>query len=225
MAITVRCTCGKMMSVSDALAGKSVKCPKCGNPVSVIGAFGGTKSRAATGAKSQAPAIYISKGKIVFLGVLAGIALFIFIAMVGPLRVYNQWNAMEPHVNDDVSDVITFALQAYLSQNGEYDPKMQHMVPSVQGPCVFLGPIISFSMPEKIVFRGKTNQGNFMGTYNTQTGDIDADIYYGGYSVAGMLDIAKPTGSFHITGRMAKGFPQAELNGTSLQIYTPPSNQ
>jgi hypothetical protein len=224
MAITVRCNCGKMMSVSDALAGKSVRCPKCGNPVAVIG-IGGTKSRVSTFAQSQAPAIYISKGKIVFLSVLAGIALFIFISLVGPIRVYKDWNAREPHVNDDVSDVIAFALKAYLSQNGGYDPKFQHMAPAVEGPCVFLGPIISFSMPERIPFRGKTNQGNFMGTYNTRTGDIDADIYYGGYSVAGMLDISKPTGSFHITGRMDKGFPEAELNGTSLQIYTPPSNQ
>jgi hypothetical protein len=96
------------------------------------------------------------------------------------------------------------------------------MSPHADGPVVFLPPIMSFSMPQWIVFRGKTTQGNFVGKYNPKTGDVEAVVEYGGYSFAGMVDIAKATGKFNMTGRMANGFPQAEIDGKPIQIYNGP---
>jgi hypothetical protein len=235
MPITATCTCGNRMGVSDALAGKTIRCTACGQGVFVNAAApapaAGKKPAKSTTIKGasgknvqvyqqRASTIAISGGQIRGLAIVGGIVLLIAACILGPVRVYEKWQSMETKVNSDVSDVITFGLQAYLSNQGEYDPKFQHMSPHVDGPCVFLGPVISFTMPERIVFRGKSTQGDFMGVYNTRTGDVDADVYYGGYTVAGMLDIAKPTGKFHMTGRMANGFPQAEVDGQSLQIVS-----
>ncbi|MGA3066857.1 MAG: hypothetical protein ABSF29_08430 [Tepidisphaeraceae bacterium] len=232
MPITVQCTCGKRFGVGDFLAGKTVKCTACGEPVFVAAAGGAAgKSRGKSPGKVlskeqaqiQTPAIYLSKGKIVFLSILAGIGLLVFIFKIGPLRVNSQWQAMQPKVDGDVRSVISFGLQAYESQSGLYDPNFQHMVPVASDHCVFIfEPLFCFTMPEKIVFRGKSNQGDYMGTYDTQTGEVEADVYYGGYSVAGLIDIAKPTGMFHMTGRISNGFPQAESNGQKLQIIYPP---
>ncbi len=35
MSISLRCECGKQLVVKDQLAGKRVKCPSCGSPITV----------------------------------------------------------------------------------------------------------------------------------------------------------------------------------------------
>jgi hypothetical protein len=77
------------------------------------------------------------------------------------------------------------------------------------------------SMPEKVAFFGKSNQGDFKGYYHPASGEIEADVAYGGISFAGAVDLARATGKFHMTGRMANGFPQAEVNGTPIKIVWP----
>lgn len=248
MSITAQCHCGKRITVSAALAGKTITCPACGNSVDVIPTqVAANVSGKAAPPKSQSPALlmgqmpfgktlgprrqddtprfYISKGKVVFLSVLAVIALIVFLFIIGPVRVLEQWKAKESQVNANVSDVVTFGLQAYLSQRGMYNPNFQHHVPAVDGPCSFFEPILCFTMPKKIVFRGKTTQGDFMGTYDMRMGDVVADVDYGGYTVGGMVNVARPTGQFRMTGRMSNGAPQAEVDGTSLYIVTPPPEQ
>jgi hypothetical protein len=112
--------------------------------------------------------------------------------------------------------------QAYLSEQGEYDPNSSHMVPQVEsGNVLFYRPTMVMSMPELVKFHGKSNQGDFVGTYNTKTGDIEADVSYGGYSVAGMVDVRKPTGNFHMTGRENNGQVEAESDGNKLVIIYP----
>lgn len=228
MAIVVQCGCGKRMGLADATAGKTVKCPACGNsivvPASSAAAAPAKGGKRVAKEKSAGPAVYISLGKIV-----AAVSLLIVVVLgimfyFGPVRVWNQWEAIGPQANGDVKDVITFALQAYLSQNGDYDPSHPHMVPNIDGGVLFYRPVLAMSMPEKIKFEGKSSQGDFSGFYNTTTGDIEADINYGGMTVAGMVDMVKSTGSFHITGRDVDHHqPEAECNGQKLEIYYPPS--
>jgi hypothetical protein len=237
MAITVQCTCGKRMGVSDALAGKTIRCSACGQGVFVAPgaapaaptgkkpgntAYKNASGKTVTKYAASSPTVYISKGKIIGLSVIGGIVLLIFLAIVGPVHTYQKWEAMEPQANADVSDIISFGIQAYLSNQGDYDPKMQHMSPHVDGPVVFLPPIMSMSMPQWIVFRGKTTQGNFVGKYSPGSGEVQAEVEYGGYSFGGMVDIAKATGKFNMTGRMASGFPQAEVDGNPIKIYNGP---
>jgi hypothetical protein len=217
----VQCSCGKRMGVSDALAGKTIKCPACGDQLEV-----GLPARPPAGSKqakkpSANPAIYISKGKIV-----AGVSLLIglilgLIFYFGPVRVWNQWEVVGPKAEGDVSDVITFGIQAYLSEQDEYDPSRSHNPPAVDGYVSFFRPTLVMSMPEKVKFFGKTTQGDFNGYYYPATGEIEADVAYGGMTFGGMVNLAKATNAFHMTGRMSNGFPQAEVNGTPIKIVWP----
>jgi hypothetical protein len=227
MAIVVQCGCGKRMGLADATAGKTVKCPACGNSIAVPAGSAGAApvagGRRVVKEKSASPAVYISLGKIVAAAVLLIVVVSGIMFYLGPVRVWNQWEAIAPQANGDVKDVITFALQAYLSQNGYYDPARPHDVPNIDGIILFYRPVLAMSMPEKIKFEGKSSQGDFSGFYNTQTGDIEADVSYGGMTVAGMVDLAKSQGTFHITGRDVDHHqPEAESNGQKLEIYYPP---
>jgi hypothetical protein len=224
MPISMQCSCGKRMSVSDALAGKRVKCPACGDVLSVTAAPAPVAGRVAVKKPAVSPAIYVSKGKIVgviTLLICAGIGCVLYF---GPYRVWNQWEEIGPKAGGDVSDVISFGLQAYLSTNGVYDPS-KSSGPSVDGNVSFFRPTLVLSMPEKVKFFGKSSQGDFTGWYNTQTGDIEADVAFGGMTFAGAVTLANSVGKFHMTGRMQGGFPQAEVNGTPIKIVTPPKEE
>jgi hypothetical protein len=209
----------KKVGVSDALAGKTIKCRDCGDDVFVRAAS--TVAVQAHEAANAVPKFYISGGKIA--AIATGVVFLIcgLVVYFGPLHVWYKWEEIGPKAGDDVKDVVTFALQAYLSENHMYDPSDPHGAPAVDGDVRFIRPM-GFFMPEKVKFGGKSNQGSYAGTYNTRTGDIEADILFGGYSVAGMVDIHKPTGGFHITGRDPGGNPEAEVDGNKLKIVYPP---
>src|SRR5579863_7265048 len=97
----VRCSCGWRTSVSDALAGKNIRCGGCGQPVLVVA------SARPAGAKPKEPLsarFYISKGKI-YGSIFVAIALTVILTFCfGPVRVWHQWEAMEPHAEDDVKN-------------------------------------------------------------------------------------------------------------------------
>lgn len=224
MPITVQCSCGKRMGLSDALAGKTIKCPACGDPIHVTAAPPLPAGRKPAKKQNAAPAIYISKGKIIAASSLAIGLILGLMFYFGPVRVWNQWENIGGKAGDDVSSVISFGLQAYLSQQGDYNPRSAHNAPAVDGPVSFFRPTLVMSMPEKVTFFGKSTQGDFKGQYNTRTGDIEADVAYGGMTFAGAVDLAKATGKFHMTGRMSNGFPQAEINGTPITIVWPAKN-
>jgi DNA-directed RNA polymerase subunit RPC12/RpoP len=69
MAISVQCACGKRTAVSDALAGKAIRCPACGDAVVVMAAApapgrAGAKGQQPGARRQQAgPAIELSSGQ------------------------------------------------------------------------------------------------------------------------------------------------------------------
>jgi len=224
MPISVQCSCGKRMSVSDALAGRTIKCPACGDPLPVGASAAPAAGRVAAKKPAASPAIYVSQGKIIGVICLAICVILGCMLYFGPYRVWNQWEEIGPKASGDVSDVISFGLQAYESTNGMYNPA-KSSGPSVDGNVSFFRPTLVMSMPEKVKFFGKTNEGDFNGWYNTKTGDIEADVAYGGMTFAGAVTLAKSTASFHMTGRMVGQFPQEEVNGTPIKIVTPPKDE
>jgi hypothetical protein len=175
--------------------------------------------------KAPTPALEFSPGVIIG-AVVAVVVIAIGAALYfGPWTVGKQWSAMSGKANAQVTDVIDFAIKAYESQNGMYDAAQSHHPPHTDGEAVFVPPAMAFSMPRHIIFTGKTNQGNYIGTYDTTNGEISADIETGGFTVGGLVDVNKATGKFHITGREPEGkLPEAETDGKPLQIeYGKPS--
>jgi DNA-directed RNA polymerase subunit RPC12/RpoP len=216
-----QCSCGKRTSVSDALVGNYINCPRCGASVLVAGA---PKPDSKASAKKELPAIHISPGMMRLIQVLIIGGVITTVIRLGPVRVHNQWDAMGPKAEGEVEDVVSFAIQAYLSEQQLYNPRKSLGRPSVDGGVNFVIPIWALTMPEKLKFFGLTQQGRFVGYYHTGTGEIEADIAYGGRTVGGLLVAVRATDQFHITGRDVNGSPQAEVDGTPLTIVYPPAN-
>jgi hypothetical protein len=170
----------------------------------------------------------VSLGKIITVIVLAIVVTFGILFAVGPLRVWKQWEVIGGTANDNVKDVISFALQAEMSEQGMYDPRKDTHQPSVQDDVIFIRPLLVMSMPDSVQFRGDSNEGAFEGHYNPHTGEVQATVAYGGYSLGGiveMSDVGKSAPySFKMTGRKMNGHVTAESNGQSLQIVYPPED-
>jgi hypothetical protein len=216
MEIKLLCNCGKRMGVSPALAGTNVRCPKCGASIFVPAVpfpAGPVKQKL----DDDPPRIQIDPAKIVVaviaLAVIGSIALVYF----GPLSVRRQWQVIGPTANDEITDVVSFALQAFLSQHNLFDPRKSH-APAVIGDVSFAPPVLVMSMPETVPFHGESTQGDFQGEYDTRTHDISAEIGYGGSKIGA-------TQTFRITGREKNGVPHAEMDSVPLTIYYPPPDQ
>jgi hypothetical protein len=211
------------MAMADVMAGRTIHCSRCGGDVHVPATPGvAPSSRKKVDAT---PSIEISSA--IITSAVGGGALLVIVLVLyfGPWAVGRKWAAMSSQADTQVTDVVDFAIKAYESQKGTYDAIESHHVPAADGPARFVAPYMAFTLPRKIVFSGKTNQGNYMGTYDTTTGEIIADIETGGYSVGGLVDVKKATGSFHMTGREKDGQVEAEADGIPLQIviHKPPA--
>jgi hypothetical protein len=209
------------MIVGDALAGKTIKCSGCGNGVKVPGAALPPGAKPVAQKKPAAsPAIYISTGKIIAAVLLLGVVTSIILFFAGPVKVWHQWEDIGPKASDNVKDVISFGLQAYMSTNGYYDPGKSNYQPGVTSDILFYRPLMVMSMPEKVKFEGISSEGPFSGWYNTQTDEIEADVGLGAHTVGGLIS-TKPQSTFHLTGSDPNHQPQAECNGQPMQITYP----
>lgn len=206
------------MGVSDALAGKTVRCSACGEGLLVTAA---AQPAAKAGGRSQSasPAFYMSRGKTVALALLAGLVILGIAFYFGPVRVWHDWAEMEPKASGTIRHLVIVSLTAHakMEEDQDFDPRARRRQPTVESHDLsFFQPILAFTMPDVVSFVGKSNQGTFGGTYNTRTGKVDATVSYGGYSVAGIVDIGKPKGTFHLVGRVVDGQPDAEIDGKKI---------
>jgi hypothetical protein len=78
--------------------------------------------------------------------------------------------------NDEVTDVVSYALLACDSQHSDFSTKGIHAPPRLQGDASFVPPMMAFTMPANIIFLGKTSRGNYTGTWNTAAGEVSAEI-------------------------------------------------
>jgi hypothetical protein len=210
------------MALSDALAGRTIRCSKCSGEVLVPEQSSSVSAASQRNMANRAtPSVQVSP-VLLMAGTAGMIVLVIVLALYfGPWAVGKKWEAMSGTANSQVTDVVQFAIQAYESEHGMYDVADSHLAPETEGPAVFVPPMMAFNMPARIIFSGKTNQGSYIGTYDTRTGEIIADIQIGGYSVAGLVDVKKATGNIHITGREKDSKVEAEINGQPLKIVFP----
>ena len=236
MLITAQCACGKRIGVSDALAGRTVKCPKCGGSVLVAPGGGAAAAKGPAGKAAPAPrkgpatpAVTVSPGLIIG-GSLAAVVLAVALLLYfGPWKTGSDWAAMAPKAGEEVTDLVMFALQARQSQflredgTGTDGPAAAMSIgkaPAIESPAKFIW-VPAFSMPKHVLVTGRTSQGGYRGTYDTGNGEIALDIDTGGYSVGGMADMVKATGSMHVVGHAKGGQIVATADGKPLSIYTP----
>ena len=223
MPISVSCECGKRTSVGDPLAGRMIRCPACGGEIYVpvpSTAPGGGKSGKPAKKANAAPAVHISNGMIALIAVAGLIVLMAIFFITGLLRVWHTWEAKAEQAKYDVTDVVEWGLKGYLSERGGYNPRDSHGAPAVI-ELDFFRPVMAMSMPEYVIFHGKTNQGDFAGHYHPKTGEVEADVKYGGYALAGVPTRGKGLGEIHLTGRKLNGQTVAEANGTKVQLVYP----
>ena len=236
MPISVTCdNCGKALKVKDEWAGKRAKCPQCGNTFTVPAhsgvamAVGPQVTRfdpnAAASAKAQrqkeAGSVSISWTPII-LGIL-GLAIVIAIGafIMGPKKVWNEWEQIGDQANTDVIDVVTRGLRAYASNLGLYNPRKG------SGPeakeVMFYRPTFVMNMPETVDFQGGSTEGPFKGKYHPKTGEVEADVTVGAHT---SLLTGKSQGGtqIRVTGRVKKGVITVEVNGTKADIKMPPKS-
>jgi len=216
MAISVQCACGKRAAVSDALAGKAIRCPACGDAV-VVPSAAPAPGRASVKRQQAGPALELSSGQKVGLWVIGILLVLGGGFYFGPVRVWQQWGALEPKASQDVRDLVIDSLNQHMKDE-DPDPRTRRRMPSVERNDVSFFSPMALTMPEKVGFIGKSNQGTFSGNYNTRTREVDATVSYGGYSVAGLVDISRPAGTFHLVGHVADGKREFEIDGKKTEI-------
>ena len=216
MAISVQCSCGKRTAVSDALAGKSIRCPACGEGVFVAGSAP-APGRAGGKRKQAGPGFELSGGQKVALWVIAILLVLGGGFYVGPVRVWQQWSALEPKATQDIQNLVIDSLNQHMKEE-DPDPRTRRRKPSVESHDITFFTPMALTMPQKVGFIGKSNQGTFSGDYKPGTGEVDATVAYGGYSVGGMVDIGKPRGTFHLVGRVVDSKREFEIDGKKTVI-------
>ena len=202
MAVSVICdNCGKRLNVKDESIGKKVRCPACKTAftASVSGAIRVKKS-----VKEKEAKVSISWGFISMIGGGVGVVLLIVLIVVGPVRAKHQWDPMAEKAESDVRDVLERGFgRVYVVQ--------------------MLWDMLDMGLPEKIRFRGTTPEGEYTGTYNTKTLEVEADVEVGGHTVPG-LDYAHRHGTskVHINGWNKDGELNVWINGN---LWEPPKNK
>ena len=182
MAISVICeTCGKRLNVKDELIGKKLKCPACKNPftASPSGAIRVKKAE-----KGKSAKVSISWGFIAMIAGAVAVVGLIVVIVFGPVRAKKEWDPMSAKAQSDINDVVERGLQVAMERKGEWHQGDKGQAPTVHD-VLMLWDMMVMGLPEHIKFRGTTSEGEFTGTYNTKTLEINADVELGGHVVAG----------------------------------------
>lgn len=201
--------------VSDALAGKMMRCPGCGKEVSVVRGGAG-KGNAGAKAPRAGPAFELSGGQKLLIAVVGGLFLLGAGFFFGPMRVWSQWSDLKSKATQNVQDLVIDSLREKMKEE-MLDPMSRRRQPVVESSDIsFFEPYLAFSMPDTVAFVGKSNQGTFSGNYNVRTGEVDGNVSYGGYTVAGLVDVKRSEGNFHLVGRMVGDKPDMEIDGKKI---------
>jgi hypothetical protein len=252
-----------MLKVKDEWAGKMLKCPQCGTTfradptgkAATAAAPGASKSMPPQ-AKGKGPpipkgrpaapkggGIAINWGKLVMLGLLALIPIGVLLFVIGPMRVKKQWEAQQEKVHDDVTDVVEFAMRAYASAEGGWDPSKATGGSPTIGEVRLLPSIFTMSMEPTVKFDGYCSIGRFEGVYTLESGQVDMTLKVGGSMLpsglysdaegtimpggqrenhpAGMPNKGGSLTPHKVSGKMVNGQPVVAIDGKKAVIVYP----
>lgn len=218
-AILVNCTCGKRMMVAEEKAGRYVLCPSCGKSV-LTSVAGRTVALRDTSAPAK---VSIAWGPIIKYGsILAVLGLFAALYF-GPYKVQQQFDAMNPQIRGNITDVLTRGLE-FATRSGMFeDPRaLQHYTPTVHtDEIVIMRPLLVMSLPEEVEFFGTSSEGEYKGKYNTRTHTLTADAGVGAMTIPGVGAVSKSGATVKIAGLVNDHKPDVTVDGTQVPAKAP----
>jgi hypothetical protein len=218
MPIVVACSCGKQFRAKDEHAGKRLRCPGCGQPLTIPGGGGAaaaaglptTKHSFGAGPQKQQPGLHISfsAGQWVLIGIAILIPAFVIFIKLGPLKARDDWNRISSKAEYDITDVTGKAIRSLVP------PVRGHPPPSVKSVAFMTVGGLMMSVPDDIGFTGMSDVGGFKGHYFPKTGEVEVELTHWGQALK-------------ITGRVKEKDNdkdiQAEVNGKKA-VELPPLN-
>jgi hypothetical protein len=142
--------------------------------------------------------------------------------LLGPKKVWNEWEKIGDDANSDVISVVTLGLQAHLSQQGMYNPRKGNTTAPQATDVMFIRPTMVMNMPDDVDFKGASNMGPFEGLYHPKTGEVEAKLAIGGgVGIPGSGGKKASGAGIKITGRVKKGVVTAEVDGKPAVLVYP----
>ncbi|HEY7088208.1 MAG TPA: hypothetical protein VH518_08980 [Tepidisphaeraceae bacterium] len=201
-----------MSASAAAPAGGSAPGPRAGGTVfNKTAAGAAAKQREKAHGSVEIPWGMIAGGVVALL-LLAGVIAFI----MGPKKVWNEWEQIGAKADDEVSEVVSRGLQGYMAAEGFYDPSKAHMTPECK-EVMFYRPTWAMSMPDSVDFQGVTTEGKFIGKYSPKTGDVHAvlDIE----SLATGKAPARKVPTITVDGQVKNGQASFQVNGKKMDQF------
>lgn len=221
MSISVTCrNCGKALKLKDEAAGRLAKCPECMATFTVPGGGSGydpavaaaaRKKRMEEAGKFEIPWRLIFGGGFVLLIVIA-IGAF----LMGPKKVWGEWEALGEQPNNDVTDIVTNALRGYLIEMHLYDPRRPGPQPYAHD-VMFFRPGFVMSMPASVKTWGSSSAGPFTGRYNIKSREVDAELEIAMLATGKGSNRVAPKITIH--GKMEGNSCVVEVNGKKVDPY------
>lgn len=238
MAMAVVCSgCGKSLNVKDELVGKSIRCPACKETFVAKAATaapsawsaGASKGKVAAKKDQAVPKLHLSPGMIAFVAALIIIPLILIFWNFGPGAVRAEIAARESKIDDDIRDVVEWVLRVKSENSFRGFSRVGGLrtappAPRVHSVAILWSPLY-MSMPEKVGFAGTSSEGLFQGFYYPKTGEVEAELDFGGTVLPSGVLMKRGNEQFKVTGRVKEGAGlTAEIEGKPA-VLKPPTTQ
>jgi hypothetical protein len=193
MPIPIQCSCGFRGSARDDAAGKSLKCPTCGERIAIPVPAGAARTPGAYmnyPASKRPPAegkqskVELSPGMKILIALAIIIPALIIWAKMGPMAAMAKLDALYEPLDSAIHDTVNRSLQDRHKKAGDKMEKPWE-IPQVKN-VVIDKPVMPFRMPDHVDFQGTSTEGKYWGTYYVATKKIKAKVedgYRGEYHV------------------------------------------
>ena len=193
MPIPIQCTCGFRGSARDDAAGKSLKCPTCGERIAIPTPVGAARTPGAymnyptskrPPAEGKEAKVELSPGIKILIALAIIIPAIIIWAKMGPMAAMAKLDALYDPLDSAARDTVNHSLQERHKKFG-YTMDKPREIPQVKN-LVIDKPVMPFKMPDHVDFQGTSTEGKFWGTYYVASKKISVKVedgYHGDMQV------------------------------------------
>jgi hypothetical protein len=172
--------------------------------------------------KKSEPSVSVNSGFVIKIVLLLAVVGGVLALYFGPYTAYKTWEDLSGDAHTEVENVVQRGLAAHVSQtSGPFNPALKFAPPSVHKLGFFVNYMV-MTLEDEIQFRGVSSQGNFSGTYNRHTGEVDCTADVGAYVVPGLEEAKESDEKIKITGMYKAGKLECKVNGKPAVIREAP---